>query len=241
MKLNLHMLWIASAALALPALAGVELKPRDLSPVTWLEAPKNAPVEIVRSGQARAVVYVADSSGLEKTDPQADSIARDPKKRVKPPTVSSRLVRELLDVVRLSSGATLELVGQPPAADQPAIVIGDCAETRQAGIDATKLPFEGFVIKTAPNRVYLVGSTQALPAGSNPWAYWANEGTAWAVADFLERFVGVRWYWPTDLGGRCMASSAELVIPPVHYRDQPVFRERLYHPKTGWPLPCAAR
>ncbi len=220
MKTQMIQLVAFSAALALPALAEDAPRPRDLSPVTWLQAPVHAPVELARDGKTRAVVFVADP---------------------KPGVPLKRLVDELREVVRLSTGATLERVAQTPPADQPAIVIGDCEETRAAGIDATKLPFEGFVVKTAPNRVYLVGSTQALPAGSNPWAYWANEGTAWAVADFLERFVGVRWYWPTDLGGRCLTPGAELVVPPVHYCDQPVFRERLYHPTAGWPLPSAAR
>jgi hypothetical protein len=31
------------------------MQPRDLTPVTWLEAPAHPPVEIVRDGQARAV------------------------------------------------------------------------------------------------------------------------------------------------------------------------------------------
>jgi len=81
-----------------------------------------------------------------------------------------------------------------------------------AGINAAQLPAEGFVVRTAPNQVYLVGSTQ----GGD------NSGTAWAVADFLERFVGVRWYWPAQYGGRSVPRRASLAVPPVHYRDQPV-------------------
>jgi hypothetical protein len=51
---------------------------------------------------------------------------------------------------------------------------------------------------------WLIGSTKALPSGNTPWAHWSNEGSAWAVADFLERLVGVRWYWPIEFGGRCV-------------------------------------
>ena len=39
------------------------LQPNDLTPVTWLEAPRHAPVEIVRDGKAGAAVYVADPDG----------------------------------------------------------------------------------------------------------------------------------------------------------------------------------
>jgi hypothetical protein len=221
-----------TVAMALPALAGDELKPRDLTPVTWLEALVHPPVEIVRDGQPRAVVYLADPRATEKFDP---------KKHRGFPAELPRLVQELVEVVRLSSGATLELVTEPPPADRPAIVIGDCDQTRKAGIDATNIAVEGFIVKTAPNRVYLVGSTKALPPGSDHSAKWANEGTAWAVADFLERFVGVRWYWPTEVGGRTITRSATLAVPAVHYRDQPVFRQREYHPAFGWKIPTTAR
>ena len=209
-----------AAATAVPALAGDELKPRDMTPVTWLAAPAHAPVEIVRDGQSRAVVYVADA---------------------KPSANLKRLVAELIEVVRLSSGATLEQVAEPPAADRTAIVVGDCEETRKAGIDAGKIPIEGFVVKTAPNRVFLVGSAQPLPAGSAPWAKWTNDGAAWAVADFLERFADVRWYWPAEVGGRTVTAAKSLVVPPAHYADQPVFRQREYHPAFGWRLPTKAR
>ena len=58
------------AAMAAPALPGAELKPRDLTPVTWLKTPAHPPVEIARDGRARAVVYVADPRGGEKLDPK---------------------------------------------------------------------------------------------------------------------------------------------------------------------------
>ena len=221
-----------TVAMALPALAGDELKPGDLTPVTWQEAPKHPPVEIVREGRSLAVVHVADSRGREKYDP---------KKRDAFPSQLPRLIQELMDVIRLSTGATLDLVAEPPPANRPAIVIGDCEETRQAGMDAAKIPIEGFIVKTAPNRVYLVGSTQALPPGSNRHEVWVNDGTAWAVADFLERFVGVRWYWPAELGGRTISPGKSLVVPPVHCGDQPVFRQREYHPAFGWRIPTPAR
>jgi hypothetical protein len=54
-----------------------------------------------------------------------------------------------------------------------------------------------------------------------------DDGAAWAVADFLERFVGVRWYWPAKAAGRSVPRQSSLVIPPVHYSDWPVFRQRL--------------
>jgi hypothetical protein len=213
-------LLVACAMVAFEEAHPLDLNPPDLPPVTLKEPPKHPPVEIVVDGKARAVVYVAEQNQSK---------------------VLKRLVDELIEVVYLSTGAKLQLVNELPSPDQPAIVVGECEETKKAGIDAQSIPVEGFVVKTAKNRVYLVGSKQALPPGSSPWAYWANEGTAWAVADFLERFVGVRWYWPAEVGGRSVIRSSSLVIPPVHYSDRPVFRQREFHPAYGWELPTKAR
>ncbi len=208
-----------AAATATAALAGDELKPRDLTHVTWLKTPSHPPVEIVRDGRARAVVYVVDPKGREPFVP---------KRRGHRPPLFKQIVDQLVETVRLATGATLKLVNQPPAADQSAIVIGDCEAARQAGIDAAQLPPEGFAVKTAPNRIFLAGSTQTLPGGRG------DDGTAWAVADFLERFVGVRWYWPAQYGGRSIPRCASLVIPPVHYRDQPVFPYRTMYQDWYW-------
>ncbi len=206
---------LAGACGAAAEPVNVALKPRDLTPVTWLEAPAHPAVELVRDGKALAVVYVADPQT------RAPFVPKRPKDA---PPPFRRWLDELVEDVKLTTGATLEFVEQPPAADRPALVIGDCEETRAAGIDAAKLPAEGFVVKTASNRIYLVGG----PSGP------ASDGTAWAVADFLERFVGVRWYCPTPYGGRSLRPAATLVVPPVHYRDQPVFAYRRMYQDWYW-------
>ena len=168
----------------------------DLTPIALHPAAKHPPVPLARDGRPLAVVYVAEAN---------------------PSASLALLVGELVEVLRLTTGAALEKVAEPPTPDQPAIIIGDCAEARAAGIDAEALPTEGFVVKTATNRVFLVGSTKALPAmdpHSLGGAPYANAGTAWAVADFLERFVGVRWYWPTDVGAAASSNSLRLRCRP---------------------------
>ena len=200
-----------------PALQSAEpVQVPDLTPVTSLPSRKHPPVELVRDSKPVAQVFVAGTNASANL---------------------KLLVAELVEVVRLTSGAQLVVATNLPAADQAAIVIGDCAESRLAGIDAATIPMEGFVVKTAPNRVYLVGSTQLLPVmdsqnlAGNPYA---NDGTAWAVADFLERFVGVRWYWPIATGGRSVLTQTTLCVPPLHYTDQPVFRKREFYPWYGY-------
>ena len=181
------------------------IKAPDLNPVKLVTSPKHEPVTIVQDGKAGAVVYVAVAEPTESL---------------------KRMVSELVEVIRLSTGAELKLAEQMPPAEQSAIVIGDCEASRQAGIDAMQIPVEGFVVKTARQRVYLVGSSREYPSSD------ANESTTWAVVDFLERFAGVRWYWPAEAGGRSIIEPDSLIVPAVHYTDAPVFQYRQSHPTT---------
>ena len=178
------------------------LQVRDLTPVKSLDAPSHPPLVLVKDGTLIARIYVVE--------PQVS------------PTLD-RLVRELVTTIEMRTGAKLEVNwGEQPSPNECAIVIGDCKASRDAGIDAASLPIEGFEILTAKNHVYLVGSTKAAECGAS------NDATAWAVSDFMERFVGVRWYWSVTVGGRSVESSPDLVIEPTHYTDQPVFRLRQY-------------
>jgi len=116
-----------------------------------------------------------------------------------------KLAKELQDAITATTGAKLPLVREAPAADQPAIVIAQ----------STDLPFEGYAVKTGPNRVFISGN---------------GEGAAWGIVDFLERIVDVRWYWPLDHHGRTIEKKADLVIEPMSYHDAPAYRMRV-----GWP------
>jgi hypothetical protein len=123
--------------------------------------------------------------------------------------------KEIQRSIREATGAELPIgKGEITA---PAIVVGDCDLARQHGLDGTTLPVEGFAIKTAPGLVFIVGNGQGLQ---------------WGCYEFCERFVGVRWYWPTDLG-RSVPATADLSVPPVWLEDAPVFRRREMWPPTS--------
>src|SRR5262245_7116427 len=111
----------------------------------------------------------------------------------------------------------------------PAIVIGHCDLGRQHGPDVKKLPVEGFVSKTMADHVLIAGGDEEIVPGQA-----RSDGTAWGVTEFLERFVGVRWYFPGDLG-RSVPKSPDLHVPPVWLEDAPVFRLREIWPPTSDP------
>jgi len=157
----------------------------DLNPVTLKKAPRAEPVVLVENGEAKATIVVMGKAGG---------------------------ARDLQKYIAEATGAKLPIVKDKIS--RPAIVLGECPESRAIGLDASKLPREGFAIKTAPGAVFIVGQTN------------------WGACEFLERFVGMRWYWALD-HGRCIPKTVNLSVPPVHLEDAPVFRMRVI-----WP-PCS--
>lgn len=120
------------------------------------------------------------------------------------------------------------LIGRLPADGMPALVIGDCPEARAAGIDPAQLPIEGFVIKTTANKIFIVG---------NDDANLNSHGTAWGIYEFIERELNVRWYWPTEQGGRTLTPRASQSMSPLWVEDAPVYRKRMIWPENYSGLP----
>ncbi|MFW5803515.1 MAG: DUF4838 domain-containing protein, partial [Verrucomicrobiota bacterium] len=186
---------VTAVFLALPAAhaAPQKLDIPDLDPITMKKTVEHDPISIVRDGKPVAVVHLAQSGGI-----------------------INKLFNEFQDAIRATTGAALQKNNRAPEADQPAIVIGGVNLADEAGVDAEALEIEGFAVKTAPNRIYIIGKD-------------AN-GIAWGIADFLERIVDVRWYWPLEHHGRTVRKTDTLVVNPLHYTDAPVYRMR-----QGWP------
>lgn len=61
-----------------------------------------------------------------------------------------------------------------------------------------------------------------------------DQGTCYAVYDFLERFCGVRWYGPTDLTS-VLPKRTELTVRGGDVRRSPVLKHRNAFSRGGWP------
>ncbi|MBT3379040.1 MAG: DUF4838 domain-containing protein, partial [Lentisphaerae bacterium] len=181
--------------------------PSDLNPVRFNPHPEGTPVLLVAEAEALGHICVM----------------------VPETRVLRQAVKELQECISLTTGAQLLVLRSEIR--EPAIVIGDCPAAARAGLSGRDMPTEGFQIKTAGNRVYIVGHDQGIPG--LPKA--VSNGTAWGIFEFLERFVGVRWYYPAARGGRSVVKTPSLIIPPVWIEDEPVFRKRQIYPPCGRP------
>jgi hypothetical protein len=150
-----------------------------VSAITWmsLSVPCGAQVSLVRDGQARAVVVRADE----------------------PSPVAIYAVEELLWHVEKATGIRLKVMpeSEAPVEMHTRIYIGQTEAARHNGIETGRLPREAYTMRSVGNDLFIVGRDgDGDPLRQdNP-----NVGTLFGVYEFIERFLGVRWVWPGELG-----------------------------------------
>ncbi len=173
----------------------------DLNPVTAKPNAAHQPVTLVRDGKALGPIVVMHKAAG---------------------------ARDLQTYIRKATGVELRIVENKLA--KPAIVLGDCPEAAALGLDSSKMPPEGFAIRTTADHVFIVGANTAK----------TGNGQLWGAYEFLERFVGMRWYFPraTEDGseiGQSIPKLTELAVPSVWIEDAPAFRLREIWPPMSNP------
>ena len=142
-------------------------------------------ITLVRDGEPSAVIVVAGKAR---------------------PSVTYA-VEELRHHIELVTGAKLSVlpVSQVEDKTQPLVLVGPSELTTEMGLRADTLPFEGYMVATRGNRLVLMGrdkdpKTSSGRVLSNPFYMEVQTGTLYAVYAFLDKVVGVKWLWPSDLG-----------------------------------------
>ncbi|MFW6156239.1 MAG: DUF4838 domain-containing protein, partial [Armatimonadota bacterium] len=163
--------------------------------------PAAAQVALVEGGEAQAVVVVP----VEATD------------------VERYAAEELVYHVEKATGVTLAIVGEDDVPPEPAgrVLIGDTRAARAAGMDVTDLPLEAAVLRTTGDGLLIAGEDSEGDAISQG----TRAGTLWGVYEVLDRFMGVRWLWPGELGVHVPATDS-IVIPAVDERVPPTMIRR---------------
>ena len=108
-----------------------------------------------------------------------------------------------------------------------AIVLGDNKWTRAVGIDVAGMKRDAYAI-VCGERIYIAGRDDPKTDVENAilnggvWSQLYERGTLFGVYEFLERFAGVRMYFPGELGTITPRTSA-LRIPAGRIDDAPVY------------------
>lgn len=170
------------------------------------------PLALVQDGEPRAQIVVPDEAL----------------------PVVSYAAEELQYHIRTATGAELAVVPEAEVnADlQHHIYLGDCRATQAAGIELEEPPPPAeiyatkwrvaHVIRTVGDDLFLIGHDNDGPVGSR--FQLTRHGTLFAVYDFLENQMGVRWLWPGDLG-EVIPQQADLTIDAVDMSESERFAE----------------
>lgn len=108
--------------------------------------------------------------------------------------------KELQTCLKKATGQDIPVV-KAPSGNKTALILGDCPIARAAGLDVTQIPDEGFRILRDGKHVFIAGhdSPKHDPAKLNGFQQFPR-GTLTGVYDFLERFAGVRFFFPGRYG-----------------------------------------
>ena len=115
-----------------------------------------------------------------------------------------------------------------PSGKLPAIIIGDKELAKAAGLDLSKLDRDGFYIKTFNGNVLIIGNDDPKQRPTYGGRDAGEHATLFATYEFLERFAGIRFYFPGELG-TITPKLRDWSIPSIDISDRPDFPERFLY------------
>ena len=235
MRINVISLCVmagAAAAQLCAANAPRELGNRALAPVEALEAPRHAPLQLVKDGKPTFAIvgeFAAEAAVRGPGDMPLSKFGRD----------SVRLAAAVLaDAFFKTTGTRPPVLeaDDPKAAAYPLVIaLGETRHSRALGMKPLELPREGFEVRTTEKCVVIAGMDGFRIPGMYDVYNWkclriTCNGTLQGAIDFAERFLGVRKFTnrQKDLW-HVFPPLRDLTVPACAYRDHPRYW-------TRWPM-----
>ena len=142
--------------------------------------------------------------------------------------------KELQKYLNKSTGADIK-IREKSSGKVPAIMLGVNEITKPfISKELEKLPVDGFVIKKPEgiNAVIIAGVdkpgkdvNRILSKSFTYWNLFQEKATLYGVYDFLERFAGIRFYFPGEIG-TVVPKNKTLKVPEMHIIECPDFPAR---------------
>ena len=135
----------------------------------------------------------------------------------------------LKESLKKATGFDAEVL-DAPSGQRLAIIVGDCDESRKAGIDVEKLPEEGYVILRKDGKLFLAGrDSKVHDPKKNVWMQRYRRASLSATYDFLERFAGARFVFPGEYGTVIPERKALFLPKAIDILERPDFSVRTLH------------
>ena len=134
---------------------------------------------------------------------------------------AKQLQTTIFEMTGVKPAIVVERSKDKPATNSPAFFIGATAAAEKAGLAAPTDNKGAFAVTAKDGSVYFLGRSD------------------YAVTDWCERELGVRYYWPEQLAGdknakmvygKCTVKTKGLAVRPRAWTDRPVFGAR-----DNWP------
>lgn len=200
---------------------GVQLDSPALNKVCFQDPPTHDPLVFVSDGKANFVI-VYD----RQAERHLSSVAW---KSIEP------AVETLQSNLKESLGCAVETIDVSEVKNHKGkylLLVGESTLTKELGINAGELPQEGFIVKSFPGGIAIVGNDSSIDPSFNTrgpmYMKGARKATLWGAYDFLERFFGCRFYYPGP-DGSLHPKVSELELNPFCYTDAPRFLNRGAH------------
>lgn len=185
---------------------------------------EHPPLELVKNGRLNFAI-VADL----QSDMNGVSIPSG--KKLRRERQATRIAVDVLQKSFLRTTGKKPVVLSPDSEDltryRYKIWVGKSVFTDKAGIQIEKLPKEGFLIRTVKDGVIIAGHDgNRIPGFYHDLDLdmCVDNGTVNGVYDFIERFLGMRFYYPGI--GTYVPTVKDLKIESVSYWDAPKFYSR---------------
>ena len=203
------------------------------------------------------LVLVSSSLGAPKSDSLVLVQDERPNATIvlaaKPRAAAQLAAFELQHYIQKISGAKLPIVREPARVEGNRILVGSSKATEELGCRNKNFAEQEYVIKTFPKTLLLMGYDGAEfsdvryeDSGSLYKATLGAIASCYAVHAFLEKVLGVRWYYPNEELGEVVPTSATVAVKALDIRRRPdapvrsiyplyINTERLYF--TEWDQP----
>ena len=131
---------------------------------------------------------------------------------------------ELSDLLHKALGVKVPVRNRRIDPKLPAIFVGDIEMAKKAGFDPRELEWGGFRIVTSGKDIII--------AGRDDREY--SEGTLYGVYEFLERFAGIRFYFPGEIG-TVIPKITRWELPAMDISDRPDMQTRTMYSIDPFP------
>jgi hypothetical protein len=175
----------------------------------WVGSSAFGAVSLVQNGTARADLVLAASASADERF----------------------AAEELVRYVERATGAKLP-VRATALAGRPSVLIGLSAAPERTAIRVRQMRGEGFAIEAGRSRIpQMTGQGVMIDGDADVVVLAGNgpQGTSFAVYEFLERFAGIRWLWPGDLG-EVVPQRRSLSVENISLFREPAFLWRALGP-----------